>query len=137
MAKNRKIKSPSIQQGKKISVKSEVSSFNKLKPIFSLEHIQKNYCISNCTKDQKAAFADALRKRSQMTWNEITQAHRHGLGQEKIAQTAIKAPLPKDITPETNLIALRFDGKAAMVGRKEGRLFIIYWLDHDFSLYDH
>ena len=72
-----------------------------------------------------------------MTWNDIINAPRHGLGQEKIAQNAIKAPLPSHITPDTQLIALRFAGKAPMIGRRDGRIFIIYWLDHNFSLYKH
>ncbi|WP_454783294.1 hypothetical protein [Legionella sp. WA2022007384] len=136
MAKS-SLKSPPIQQGKNFSVKTDNSSTNPYKPLFSLEHLQPNYCISDCTKEQKAALADALRKRGKMTWNEIIQAHKHGLGTEKIAQHAIKAPMPKDITPDTNLIALRFDGKAAMVGRRDGRVFIVYWIDHNFTLYDH
>lgn len=131
------IKKPNINQGKNLSVNPKSSSTNHLKPIFSLENIQANYCVTNCTKDQKAAFAEALRKRSQMTWNEIIQAPRHGLGQENIEQHAIKVPLPHDVTPDTQLIALRFDGKAPMVGRRDGRVFIIYWLDHNFSLYNH
>ncbi|QBR85393.1 hypothetical protein E3983_10275 [Legionella israelensis] len=120
-----------------MSVKHDSTSTNHLKPTFSLEHIQANYCVSNCSQKQKAAFADSLLKRSQMTWNEIMQAPRHKLGQETISQNSIKAPLPKDITPDTKFIALRFDGKAPMVGRRDGRVFIIYWLDHNFSLYDH
>lgn len=133
----KKLKPPIIQQGKNFSVNTSNFSTNDQKPIFSLEHLQEKYCISDCNKDQKAAFADALRKCSQMTWNEIICAPRHGLGQEIISQDAIKVKKPLDLSPDTKLIALRFDGKAPMVGRREGRLFIIYWLDHNFSLYNH
>ena len=74
---------------------------------------------------------------SRMTWQEIYQAPRHGLGAEKIAQSAIRPALPSLLTEDIGLIALRFSGRKPMVGFRDTNVFRLLWLDHDFSVYDH
>lgn len=108
-----------------------------LKPKFSLEFLDREFCISCCDKNEKAAFADKMRLLSQLTWAEINCAPRHGLGFEKIAQNSINFSIPKRITPDTNIIAFRFCGTAAMVGFKENEVFYIIWFDRNYKLYDH
>lgn len=76
-------------------------------------------------------------KVSQLTWQEINQAPRHGLGTEIIDRLAIKDRLPGCITEDTNILALRFHGKAPMVGFRLAEVFYIVWLDRAFQLYDH
>lgn len=107
-------------------------------PIFSLQYLDKNdYSLGACTKEEKAAFADTLVRLSQLTWAEITQSPRHGLGYEKIARNSIHAPIPAHITEDITFIAFRFYGKAPMVGYREGAIFHILWIDRDFTLYHH
>jgi hypothetical protein len=106
-------------------------------PVFSFEYLQSSYCITNCNSDEKAAFAERMRLLSQLTWAEIKCAPRHGLGFEKISQSAISAGLPSHITADVVLIAFRFSGKAPMVGYREKRIFHVLWFDRDFTLYDH
>lgn len=107
------------------------------KPIFSVQDLSQDYGLSACTTEEKAAFADTLYRLSQLTWNQISSAHRHGLGYEKIARNSIKAPIPAHITEEVNFIAFRFYKKAPMVGYRDGNLFHIIWLDRAFTLYNH
>ncbi len=106
-------------------------------PVFALEHMQSPYCVDNLNQAQQAAFAQAMWMRSRMIWLDITLAPRHGLGQEDIARGDLNPSIPKHITDDVDFIALRFWGKAPMVGYRDGRIFHVIWLDHDFSVYKH
>lgn len=99
--------------------------------------VDRRYCVTACNSEQQAAFAVTLRKLSQLTWNQIVGSHRHANGHEKIEQCQIKGVFPPHITPEVNIIAFRFHGKAPMVGYRSNEIFHVIWLDHDYSLYPH
>jgi len=133
-----KLKKPDITQGKNISVNSgSTESTNNRTPLFCLEYLQPEYCLSNCQKEEKAAFADALFKRSKMLWSEIIETGRHAAGCETIKRDAIRASIPTHLTEDVRFLALRFKGKAPMVGYREGRIFHILWIDRNFTLYKH
>lgn len=102
-----------------------------------LRYLQKGYCLDCCQKHEKAAFADRLFRLSRMSWDEIRKSDKHGLGTEKIARNAIKAPIPKHVTQDVDFIAFRFCSKAPMVGYKIGATFYVLWLDREFKLYKH
>lgn len=107
-------------------------------PIFSLQHLSGEYCLSHCTKEEKAAFADTLHKLGRMTWSEIARAPRQGSGSEIIPRDSIGArTLPAEATEDVQLRAFRFYGKAPMVGYRIDRIFTVLFLDRDFTLYDH
>jgi hypothetical protein len=138
MAKSKgKLKAQS-NKGSRLIVE-EPEDYNKMVPLFSLERLQSGaYCLSRLEKDDKAAFADAIFKRKNVTWNEIQQMDRHGLGYEKIAINSINVQVPKFITEDqTNLIAFRFNGKKPMVGYRSKNIFYVLWFDYDFSVYGH
>jgi len=86
---------------------------------------------------EKAAFAEKLRRISQLTWAELRQEGRHGLGYEKIARSAIRPGIPIHVKDDVNFIAFRFDGLKAMIGYKEADIFHIIWLDRNFKVYKH
>lgn len=127
------------KSGKNIAASEQTRAIStkQQKPIFSLYYLEKSHCLSNCTKEEKSAFADTLHKLSQLTWNEIISSPRHGVGYEKIARNAICQPIPPHIKTDINLIAFRFCAKAPMVGYREENIFHIIWLDRTFTLYDH
>jgi hypothetical protein len=127
------------KSGKSIAASAQTRdiSAKQQKPIFSLYYLEKSHCLSDCTKEEKAAFADTLHKLSQLTWNEIISSPRHGSGCEKIAQNAIRQPIPSHIKSDINLLAFRFCAKAPMVGYREENTFHIVWIDRVFTLYDH
>ena len=120
-------------------VAEEPPDYNKMVPIFSLERVQAgDYCFSKLDLNDKAAFAESIFKRKSITWNEIQQNNRHGLGHEKIAISSIKASIPKYITEDQrNLLAFRFNGMKPMVGYRINNIFYVLWFDHNFSVYDH
>ncbi|WP_439258024.1 hypothetical protein [Lonepinella sp. BR2271] len=112
---------------------------DKKPPMFSFHQIGKRYCLSSCQSGEKIDLIDTLHKLSQLTWQELINSNRHGLGTEKIAHSAIKGSSVPDFIIDQNitLIAFRFSGKKPMVGYRENQIFHILWLDRDFSLYDH
>ena len=127
-----------VERGRNISppVTTEESP-EQQPPTFSLRYMSKEFCLSECTKDEKAAFADTLYKLSQLTWSQINSSDRHGSGYERIAQNSIKAAISAHITEDVNLIAFRFCGMAPMVGYRDGAIFYVIWLDRSFKLYKH
>ena len=140
MPKNKqRLKPRQPERGKHIAPHPPETDLNTLPPILSLEHLDNgHYCITQCSQEQQAALATQLYNLSQIPWGEIIRTHRHGLGSEKIARGSIRSTIPSHITEDrTSFLAIRFHGKAPMVGYRDGRIFYILWLDHDFSLYDH
>ena len=94
--------------------------------------------MTDCEREAQAAFALTLHRLSQLTWQEIRNAPRHGLGTEKIVRECIRAPVPPGITEDVeSFLAIRFHGKAPMVGFRSGETFHVVWLDRDFTLYHH
>lgn len=110
---------------------------SKQKPIFSLHYLNREYCLSCCNSEEKAAFADTMHKLSQLTWQQIDCAPRYGSGYEKIARNAIRSGIPSHVTDDVNFIAFRFCGMAPMVGYRDRNIFHVIWLDRAFTLYDH
>jgi hypothetical protein len=106
-------------------------------PVFCLRHLQRGYDVTNCQRDQQAALAKKLRALSQLTWLEVMNAPRHGLGKENIARNCLRVAVPAFVTDDVTLWALRFSGLNPMVGYKRGDVFHAVWLDHDFTAYRH
>lgn len=133
-----KLQAVSTKSGSRFSVE-EVPDYNKMPPLFSLERVQSGeYCFSNLQQEDKANFADAIFKRKSLTWAELQQVDRHGLGHEKISRTSIKPAIPKFITAEEhNLLAFRFSAMKPMVGYRVKNVFYVLWFDHDFTVYSH
>ena len=132
---------PQPTKGKKIALSGSAETakidYNREKPTFCLRYLDPQYCITSCDRDDKAAFADKARRMSLMTWNELIQAPKHGMGFETIARTAIRRPIPTHIAEDVTLIAFRFSGLKPMVGYRIDGMFHIVWFDCDFTLYPH
>ena len=72
-----------------------------------------------------------------MQWGEIKIAPRHGLGLEKIDRQSVMFKIPKEVTKDVELIALRFSGKKPMVGYRDLDVFHIICFDRNFGAYNH
>ena len=108
-------------------------------PLFSFEKMpdRSGYSVNCCEADDQAALSKRLFLLSQMHWRDIRQAPRHGLGTETISRKQLRVALPSSVTEDTTIIALRFNGKKPMFGYRDGRVFYILLLDHNYSAYDH
>lgn len=105
---------------------------------FCLNHMQPGFSIEDLTKDARAEFAMALFKRRGMTWTEIQQAPKHGLGSEKMPASSIRATIPRAFSDMDDFLVLRYSGKLPMAGVRVGDVFHIVWVEPQFGdLYDH
>jgi len=142
MKSNKKLKPRTDEhsEGKiRISTQSSQNSSLLEHPIFCFRYLsqEKEYSLSSCQKEQKAAFADTISKLSLLTWQQINSSGRHGSGYEKISKDSMKPSIPSHITDDINLIAFRFCGMAPMIGYKEDAIFRVIWLDKGFKAYKH
>jgi hypothetical protein len=118
-----KISIPQKKQGKNIKLpENEALSLDNQTFTFSFEYVQ-----------------NSLFKRKDMSWREIRQSDRHGLGIEEISSRSLRASMPtiSFINQETVFHAMRFDGKKAMVGVRVEKVFYVLWFDRSFTLYNH
>lgn len=137
MRSKKKIKKSFLVGERMKSHEVEILSDEQKKPLFSLSYIEKDYCLSNCVKEEKAAFADKLHRLSQLTWAEIKNLNRHKLGSEIIPRNILQGTLPSIVKEDSKIIAFRFHGKAPMIGFRDGHIFYILRLDRSFKAYSH
>jgi hypothetical protein len=131
------MKPPELTKGKKISL-TEQKYGNINYPVFCFKHLHRDYHLSNCSDSEKKNLIDQLIQISSYTWEQLQLSHRHGVGSEKISISSIKTKLPLSFTEEVkNLLAFRFEGKKSFVGFRNGFLFHIFFIDRNFTLYDH
>lgn len=129
-----------VSSGKLKTSPEAPKDYDSMPALFSLEKVQPGaYCFSKLDKVHKVSFAESLFKRKNMTWKEIKNLSRHGLGTEKIPGSAIKGVKPPGFLCDEDLdyLVFRYKGKNPMIGIREGRVFYILWFDHSFTLYDH
>ncbi|MDR2898320.1 MAG: hypothetical protein LBU99_05830 [Spirochaetaceae bacterium] len=107
------------------------------RPCFSFHYIHNKYSVTSCQERQKADLAETFQKLGSLRWVDIESSHRHGLGSEKIARNAIIPAIPESVPKDTALLAIRFSGKAPMIGFRERNIFHIVFLDHNFTVYSH
>lgn len=133
-----RISIPTAQVGPRVTLPTYATKRpDDCHPVFSFEYMVDTHSVETCQKDECASLALKLFKLSRLTWQQINQAPRHGLGFEIIKRDCINAPIPNIVTPEVNLVAFRFHRLAPMVGFRRDHIFFIIWLDRDFTLYDH
>lgn len=134
-----KLKRPTPQKGSSIKAPADRSepSDDKQPPLFCFQFLQRDFCISDCEKDEKAALADKLREISQLSWEQLRQSPRHGMGYEIIKRNEIRPPIPQSVTEDVHFIAFRFNGKAPMIGYRQKRVFHVLWIDRNFTCYQH
>ena len=108
-------------------------------PTFCFKHLHKKHHLDKCTDKEKVKLIEKIVKLSQMTWLQIQQSDKHGMGSEKIAISSITTSLPITNTADVDfLIALRFDKMKPIVGHKGyNNVFHVYFIDRDFTLYNH
>ena len=105
---------------------------------FSFQYMSEKYSIDKCSNEQKLSFINKVSKLSLLTWGQIINSPKHGLGTEKIEQNCIVGDtIPKIIKEDRTLLAIKFHNKSPMVGFRDRDIFYVIWFDRDFTLYNH
>lgn len=133
-----KIKLPALNKSSKLAPREETTIVHYKHPIFCFKYLHKDYGLEPCSAEQKISFVERLCTLSKMDWQDIQLAHRHGMGSEKIARSAIQPGIPAGISEDVeHFLALRFYGKAPFVGYRNKFVFHVVFIDHNFSVYRH
>lgn len=137
MAKKIKNITLSKEPGKIKTINYPSVTFNY--PVFCFKYLHKDYHLDKCTNEEKRKLIEKIVKISSMTWEQLQFAPKHGLGSEKISPASIKANIhANSFSEEVNtLLVFRFDGLKPFVGFREGFIFHVFYIDRDFTLYDH
>jgi hypothetical protein len=135
-----KLHQPKANQGRRIPAPI-IEPDNKLirnHPIFCLRYLHKNYNVESCSQSDRASLIRQMANLSQLSWDDIKQSGRHGMGSEKINRKSIKVSIPKEITPDVeDFLALRYSGKKVFIGFRNYYIFHMIYIDSDFSVYKH
>lgn len=116
----------------------KVEMKNHKHPIFCFKYQHKDFHLANCTPDEKISLLEQVSRLSELTWDQITTSHRHGLGTEKISRGSLKVPCPPFITDDVkHLLAIRFQGKKPFLLHRDRFIAHIIFIDNKFSVYNH
>jgi hypothetical protein len=133
-----RLKDRAPKQSQVLKARAEPVDNPDLKPpLFSFEYLQQGYCVSDCSAEERGGVLSKIHSLSQLSWQQLRQAPRHGLGYEIIERGSLRAPVPPVVTEDVNLIAFRAIGMAPMVGFRFGRIFHVLWVDRTYRLYNH
>jgi hypothetical protein len=112
-----------------------VGPTNQLRPYFSFHLLEAGFRVSDCQSHHKAEFAERLQELGQLTWLEILQAPRQGLGSEIISRNSIIPAIPPTITPDLRCLSFRFGQGARIIGFRDSQVFHVVWVDPNHRVY--
>jgi hypothetical protein len=124
----------------KIVPYDEPPDYDKMRPIFCLEHLTSGFDLKNSdmTKDAKAAFAERLQELASLTWSEIKRQARHKQGFELLPVKQLKVTLPRIFDGEENVMCFRYHGMLPMAGIRRGATLHFVAIERTFGdLYNH
>lgn len=135
--KGRKQKAiPERISSRTVTKEQESIDYQQEYPLFSFRYLSPDYCISKCTKDEKAAIADTMRKLSQLTWQQIHQSGKHQCGTEDIGTEQCKGVrLPVFFEGENKVTVFRFFGLKPMLGIRMQNKYHVLWIDRNHEIY--
>jgi hypothetical protein len=118
--------------------KTKVKVFPHKHPVFCFKYLHADHNFEQCDTEEKKAFLEQIVRLSQMTWQEITLAPKHGLGSEKISRGSLNVKCPPFITEDvTYLLSLRFQGKKPFLVHRDDFICHVIFIDNKFSVYNH
>lgn len=113
------------------------STLNRV-PQWDFSGLHAEWGIKALDASHRAALASQLEMWSQLTWGQVIQAPKQGLGSEKLAFSAIRSSWHQHGTPPPeDVLVLRFGSDGRAVGLRHERVFHLLWVDHRYRLYRH
>jgi hypothetical protein len=134
--RDKRLKQPAANQGTRLKVDPAEGGGSTQTELlrFSFKHFHTD-CLANCQIDELRAFGARLKILSTMTWQQVTQADRQGLGHEKIPRGQLQVPclLSEDAT---FVLSFRYGhGLDPMLGHREGAILYVLWVSHNHDAY--
>lgn len=86
----------------------------------------------------RAEFLAKWYKRSVLSWKELAQHPKHGLGSELIPATAIIPRIPRQFKDVEKFRVYRHKGNLPFAGWKDGEVLYVIWIEKAYNeLYVH
>lgn len=112
-------------------------STNGLCPVFSFKNFSSGDFGLNCESNEFKELVSHLRTLGNITWQQIQNSYRHGLGSEEIKSAELKVTVPECYGNPENVLAFRYSGKKAFLGIRNGQVLDILFIDPKFTIYNH
>lgn len=106
-------------------------------PLLCLRHCQSGWGIEQLSAEQCREFLVKWEKRAKLTWTELVQHSRHGLGSEQLPKRVFKTAVPEHLEQDRYTV-FRHEGNLPFVGFRAGDVFHVLWFESRYNdLYDH
>ena len=125
------------EKGTKLSLSDKIGSSNNEKVVFSFEHLADSGHGLECEPVEFKELIRHLKTVSSMTWQQVQDADRHGLGSEKIPKKEITEEIPPCHADREFFLSFRYSGNKPFVGIRSDRVLDVLYLDPNFDLYRH
>lgn len=120
------------------SVVEELRSSRADYPLLSTRFLQKGWGFEELDDSMRAEFLEKWHKRSVLSWKELAQHPKHGLGSEFIPATAIIPRIPRQFKDVEKFRVYRHKGNLPFAGWKDGEVFYVLWIEKAYNeLYVH
>ncbi len=122
------------------TLKLNMGSTDNLHPAFCFRYLHNDYDIDKLllAEDKNIrSFLSKLNNLSKITWQEIMRSSRYKNGTEIINSKQIKKPLPKEITPDMNILVFHLQDLFRLIGVRDGKVFYTLFIDINGELYNH
>lgn len=88
-------------------------------------------CVDCLDQDLLRHFVKRLHKWSSMTWQQVQDAPREGLGHEKIPIRQLKSGVSIQVSPDVEeVLSFRIDGSIRMLGLRQGEQLNVLYVGH-------
>ena len=122
------------------TLKLNMGSTDNLHPAFCFRYLHNDYDIDKLLLPEDKnirSFLSILNNLSKITWQEIMRSSRYKNGTEIINSKQIKKPLPKEITPDMNILVFHLQDLFRLIGVRDGKVFYTLFIDINGDLYNH
>ncbi|WP_257181393.1 hypothetical protein [Corynebacterium cystitidis] len=107
-------------------------------PALSFRHVQKGWGFEELSNGQRLAFLTKWQERCKISWKELSQHKKHGLGSELLPRHVIKPMIPRQFTDVEKFRVYRHEGNHALAGWRGANIFYVIWIEATFNEpYDH
>jgi hypothetical protein len=106
-------------------------------PILCLRHLQDEFGIDNLDPDHCREFLRKWHKRAVLTWTDLIQHPKHGLGSENLPKSKFKPAIPEQLE-QAKYMFFRHSGNMPFAGFRSGDVFHVLWIEAKYNtLYEH
>ncbi|MCA9834194.1 MAG: hypothetical protein KC435_09625 [Thermomicrobiales bacterium] len=106
-------------------------------PVLCLRHVQRGWGVGELTDAQCREFLVKWEKRAKLTWKQLVQHPRHGLGSELLPSSKFNPSPPQELARDRYMV-FRHEGNLPFTGFRTGDAFHVLWIEKTYNeLYDH